>query len=212
MWETLLQGGVLMIPLAACSVLALWVVLDRAWHLRRDRVVKLEIVDVIDTLEGPGDIPLARSICEKHPGSFSVIVRTALEHRDRPREEMREMVEDQGRQEVARLERGLGMLETVAAIAPLLGLLGTVLGMIEVFEVVSRQGVGQARNLSGGISQALITTATGLSIGIPSLVAYNYLAGKAERLVLDMEGHTNRLIQKILGYQRGRAKRSEDTA
>lgn len=200
MWETLLQGGVLMVPLAACSVLALWIVFDRAWHLRRDRVVKSEIVDLIETLQGPGDVPLARSICGRNPGPFSSLVLTALEFRGRSREEMREAVEDQGRQEVARLERGLGVLGTIAAIAPLLGLLGTVLGMIDVFEVVAREGAGGAQGLSGGISEALITTATGLSIGIPSLVAYNWLVGRAERLVLDIEAHTNRLMKKILGF------------
>lgn len=201
MWDTLGQGGVVMIPIAASSVLALWVILDRAWHLRRRTVVKPEIVDVIDTLSDPSDIPLARSICERHPGAFSEIVRVALDSRTRPREEIRELVEDQGRQEVAKLEQGLGLLETIAAVAPLMGLLGTVLGMIEVFTVVSQQGAGQAQSLSGGISQALITTAAGLSIGIPTLVAYNYFVGKAERLVLDMEAHTNRLIQKMLNFQ-----------
>lgn len=200
MWNTILQGGVLMIPLAACSVLGLWVVIDRMWHLRRQRIVKPEIVNLIDTLQAPRDLPLARSICERNPGAFSALVLTALDHRDRTREEMREAVEDQGRQEVARLERGLGLLETIAAIAPLLGLLGTVLGMIEVFDVVSRQGAGQAQSLSGGISEALITTATGLAIGIPSLVAYNWLVGRAETLVLDLEAHTNRLMKKILGF------------
>lgn len=202
MWQTIVQGGVLMVPIAACSVLAVWVIVDRAFHLRRGRVMEPEIVAVIDSLEEPGDVPLARSVCDKHPGPFAAIVRVALDHRDRPREELRELIEDQGRQEVAALERGLGLLETVAAIAPLLGLLGTVFGMIQVFEVVSLQGVGQAQSLSGGISQALITTAAGLSIGIPALVAYNYFSGKAERLVLDMEAHTNRLVQKILRFQR----------
>lgn len=215
MWETLQAGGVLMVPLAACSVLALWVGIDRALHLRRSRVVRPEIVDLIDTMGGPGDLPLARSICERHPGAFSTIVRTAIESRDLPRDQIRERVEDQGRQEVAALERGLGMLETVAAIAPLLGLLGTVLGMIDVFDVVSQQGAGQAQSLSGGISEALITTATGLSIGIPALVAYNYLVGKAERLVLDMEAHTNRLIQKILRFRgdgAAEARQADDAA
>lgn len=201
MWDTIGQGGVLMIPLAVCSVLAMWVIVDRAWHLRWRRVVKPEIVDLIDTLEGPNDIPLARSICERNPGAFSTIVLVALDGRDGGRDEIREQVEDQGRQEVARLAYGLGLLETIAAIAPLLGLLGTVLGMIEVFDVVSEQGAGQAQSLSGGISEALITTATGLSIGIPALVAYNYFVGKAERLVLNMEAHTNRLIKKILTFQ-----------
>ena len=94
-------------------------------------------------------------------------------------------------------------IETVAGIGPLLGLLGTVFGMIQVFDVVSSQGAGQAQSLSGGIAQALITTAAGLSIGIPALVGYNYFTSKAERLVLDMEAHTSRLVQKILRFQRG---------
>lgn len=203
MWDTIVSGGVLMIPLAACSILGVWVLVDRALHLRDSRVLEPEIVGVIDSLEEPGDIPLARAICDKYPGPFAAIVRVALDNRDRPRDELRELIEDQGRQEVARLERGLGLLETVAGIGPLLGLLGTVFGMIQVFDVVSSQGAGQAQSLSGGIAQALITTAAGLSIGIPALVGYNYFTGKAERLVLDMEAHTSRLVQKILRFQRG---------
>ena len=197
MWETLSQGGIIMIPLAACSVLALWVVLERAWKLRRNQVVVPEIVRVIEGLREPTDIPRAREICRLHPGPFSTIVQVALDNHAMSREEIRERVEDQGRQEIATLERGLGALETVAGIAPLLGLLGTVLGMIQVFEIVSRQGAGQAQSLSGGIAEALITTATGLCIGIPALVFYNYFSGKAERLVLDLEAHTNRLIQRM---------------
>ena len=197
MWETLEQGGITMIPLAACSFLALWVILDRAWKLRRSRVVVPEIVRVIDDLRGPTDLRRARDVCQRYPGPFSTIVQVALDNHFESRDEIRERVEDQGRQEVASLERGLSVLETVAGIAPLLGLLGTVLGMIEVFDIISRQGAGQAQNLSGGIAEALITTATGLFIGIPALVFYNYFTGKAERLVLDIEGHTNRLIQRI---------------
>lgn len=197
MWETLNQGGITMIPLAACSVLALWVILERAWNLRRDRVVRPEIVGAIDGLRDAGDLAHAREVCRRYPGPFSTIVQVALDNHAENREEIRERVEVQGRQEIAALERGLGALETVAGIAPLLGLLGTVLGMIEVFEIVSRQGAGQAQSLSGGIAEALITTATGLFIGIPALVFYNYFTGKAERLVLDIEGHTNRLIQRM---------------
>jgi biopolymer transport protein ExbB len=199
--ETLGQGGILMVPLALSSVLALSVIVDRAWRLQRGRVLVPEIVSVLESLRSSSDIPLARLICDRNPGPFSTIVQAALDNKDRSRDEIRERVEHQGRQEIAHLERGLGLLETIAAIAPLLGLLGTVLGMIEVFEVVSQQGAGQAQELSGGISQALITTATGLSIGIPALVAYNYFVGKAERLVLDIEDHTDRLIQNVLLFR-----------
>ncbi len=102
-----------------------------------------------------------------------------------------------------RLGRGLGMLETVAGIAPLLGLLGTVLGILKVFKVISVMGVGQASALAGGISEALITTIAGLFIGIPALVAYNYYSDKTESLVLEMENHSNRLLNKINALQPG---------
>ena len=89
MGETFSQGGVLMYPLAACSVLAVWVILDRAWHLQRARVVRSEIVTVIDTLSGPEDVPLARSICARHPGPFAALVQVALEGPAHSREELR---------------------------------------------------------------------------------------------------------------------------
>ncbi len=95
------------------------------------------------------------------------------------------------------LERGLAALETIAGIAPLLGLLGTVLGMIKVFTVISRQGTGQASLLAGGISEALITTVTGLFIGIPALIMYNYFSHRAENYILDIEKYTTKLMQKI---------------
>jgi biopolymer transport protein ExbB len=98
---------------------------------------------------------------------------------------------------VRKLEKGLVVLETIAAIAPLMGLLGTVLGMVTVFEVIKDQGIGQTAALSGGISQALITTVAGLFIGIPVLIAYNYFTSKSESLVLDIEKYTNHLVQKI---------------
>ena len=112
-------------------------------------------------------------------------------------EEVKEAIVDQGRQEARTLERGLGVLETVAGIAPLMGLLGTVLGMIRVFDVISRQGLGQTQSLSGGISEALITTVAGLSIAIPTLVAYNYFTHKVEDLVLEIEKYSAQILNKV---------------
>jgi biopolymer transport protein ExbB len=114
---------------------------------------------------------------------------------------MKELILDQGRQEIRTLERGLVALETVAAISPLLGLFGTVLGILKVFNVITRMGVGQATALSGGISEALITTIVGLAIAIPAVVAYNYLSSRAENLVLDIEKHTTELMRKISHFQ-----------
>ncbi len=199
-WEMLSKGGVMMIPLGICSLLMLAVIIDRTIALRRRIVIKPEISSVIDSIVNPTDVGLAEEICKRHPGPFSNLVLSGLDHRQLPKDEIKEAIIDQGRQEIRSLERGLAILETVAGIAPLLGLLGTVLGMIKVFSVISQQGLGQTNALAGGISQALITTVVGLSIGIPALVAYNFFTHKAEDLVLDLEKYTSQLIRKLIGF------------
>jgi biopolymer transport protein ExbB len=128
-------------------------------------------------------------------------MKTGLDNSDLERYEIKEVIEDQGRQEVRQLERGLTILETIAVISPLMGLLGTVLGMIKVFGVIKEQGIGQAAALSGGISEALITTVTGLFIGIFTLIFYNYFTKKAESFVLDIEKYCNFLIHKIHSFK-----------
>lgn len=191
------RGGIIMIPLLLSSVLGLAIVIERSISLRRNKILIPEIINLVDSLNSVEDIQLARSICKKNSGVFSNIILTGLENQDLSPQEMRELLTDQGRQEVRMLERGLPTLETVAGIAPLLGLLGTVLGMIKVFTVISRQGTGQASLLAGGISEALITTATGLVIGILALIMYNYFANRAENFILDIEKYSTRLMQKI---------------
>ncbi|NIO20242.1 MAG: MotA/TolQ/ExbB proton channel family protein [Candidatus Aenigmarchaeota archaeon] len=194
------QGGFVMYPLLLCSIAGLAIVIEKFITLRRKKVIIPEIVSVIDNIRDAGDVGLALSICERHNGPFANIIRVGLENRDMPREEIKETVNDQGRQEVHQLERGLVILETIAAIAPLLGLLGTVIGILKVFNVISVMGVGQANALSGGISEALITTIVGLSIGIPAVVAFNYFTNKAERLVLQIEKHSSVLLKKVASF------------
>jgi len=193
----LARGGIMMIPLLFCSVLGLAIVIEKAFSLRRNKILIPEIISVIESISDAKDIKLALNICEKNSGPFANIVLTALLNRDLPKDDIKELITDQGRQEVRDLERGLGVLETVAGISPLLGLLGTVIGMIKVFTVISTQGTGQASLLAGGISEALITTATGLVIGIPILVAYNYYTSRAEGIIMDIEKYTSDLLQKI---------------
>ncbi|MEJ2636017.1 MAG: MotA/TolQ/ExbB proton channel family protein, partial [Calditrichia bacterium] len=161
-----------------------------------------EIISVLDQIKSPSDLGMARAICQKFEGPFSKIVQLGLDNDDLPPEELRVLVEDEGRQEVRILRRGLIPLETVAAVAPLMGLLGTVLGMIKVFEIIQTLGVGQAKALSGGISEALITTAAGLFIGIPVLIAFNYFSSRADALVLDMENYVILLLNKIVRFHR----------
>lgn len=201
--EFLGKGGFVMYPLLLCSIVALAIIIEKLITLRRKKVIIPEVVSVLDNIKGTGDIGLALSICEKHQGPFANIIRTGLENRDIPRDELKEVMLDQGRQEVNYLERGMVILETIAAIAPLLGLLGTVIGILHVFDVLVQEGTRQAAVFSQGISEALITTIAGLSIGIPTVVVYNLFTNKAERLVLEIEKYSALLLTKITSFQLG---------
>lgn len=196
------KGGFMMYPLLLCSIIGLAIVIEKTISLRRKNVIVPEIVNVLDNIKGPDDVGLALSICEKNQGSFANIIRVGLENRHLPREEIKEALNDQGRQEVHVLERGLVGLETIAGIAPLLGLLGTVIGILRVFNVIAETGVGQATQLSGGISEALITTIVGLSIGIPAVVVYNVFSNRAEEFVLEIEKYSSRLLKKVVSFQK----------
>lgn len=200
-FEFLARGGLIMYPLLLCSILGLAIVIEKTLSLRRKKVIIPEVVNVLDNISGLDDVGLALSMCEKYDGSFANIIRVGLENRDLPKDEIKEALNDQGRQEVHTLERGLVMLETIAAISPLLGLLGTVIGILKVFNVISVMGVGQASALSGGISEALITTIVGLSIGIPAVVVYNYFSNKAEGLVLEIEKYSSILLKKVVSFK-----------
>lgn len=195
------KGGFIIYPLLLCSVIGLSIVIEKSLALRRKKVIIPEMVNILNNIKGPGDIGLALSICEKHRGSFANIIRVGLENRDLPREEIKEALSDRGRQEVHHLEKGLVILETIAGIAPLLGLLGTVIGILKVFNVISIIGVGQATEMAGGISEALITTIVGLSIGIPAVVGCNFFTNKAESLVLDIEKHSSVLLKKVTSFR-----------
>ncbi len=193
----LAAGGPLMVPLGICSVLALGFIIERLVNLRRSRILVPEIVQLVDTIEGPRDLDLALKILDRNPGSLANIARTALENRHLPEDEMREMTVDAGRREVKLIEKGLVPLEAIATVSPLLGLLGTVTGMIRTFRVIALVGVGNANAISGGISEALITTAVGLSIAIPALAAYHYFSIRASDIVSDMEHLASLLLRKL---------------
>jgi len=190
-----------MIPLGLCSILGLAVVIEKGFSLRRKKVIVPEIVNVLENIRGPMDVGLALSICEKHEGPFANIIRVGLESRNLPKDEIKEALGDQGRQEVRTLERGLVMLETIAGIGPLLGLFGTVLGIFKVFNVISTLGVGQAQAFSSGLSEAIITTIVGLAIGIPAVVFYNYFTNKAENFILEIEKYSSALVKKVASFK-----------
>lgn len=200
-FEFLQKGGYLMIPIAICSVLSLAVIIEKILNLRTKKIIVPEVKSVVNSLTSEDDIKLALSVCDQHKGVLSNLMKMVLQHKGTSYLAVRDELSDNGRQEVRVLEKGLVILETVAAVTPILGLLGTVVGMIKVFNVISVQGVGEASALSGGISEALISTAAGLTVGIPALIFYNYFSKKTEDLILDIENISNNLLKKIIAFR-----------
>lgn len=197
MYEFLSRGGILMIPLGICSVCAVAIVIERAFSLRKKKVIRLDMVQQLKEMLSEKRVGDAVTLCRRYPSVLGRVLLSAIVHHDRSRDEIKEIVEDAGRQEVPVLDRYLGVLGTIAAISPLLGLTGTVFGMIRTFIVISEKGVAHPSQLAGGISEALITTAAGLVVGIPALIFYNYFTIKVDRLVLEIEKHSFRLIDTL---------------
>jgi biopolymer transport protein ExbB len=190
-----------MIPLLICSVLALAVIIERAINLRRDKILRPEIIKTIETIRGPEDIPYAISKCEVIPGPFSNLLRRILVNNHLTREEKFIDIQAAGRQETKALEKRLLVLEIITAVAPLLGLLGTVLGLENIFGVISELGLGQAKAFSGGLAEAIRTTVFGLFIAIPSLVAYSYFDKKVDTFVLEMEEYSTYILNKLYPFR-----------
>jgi biopolymer transport protein ExbB len=187
MWEIVKAGGPFMVPIILCSIIAAGILLERLWTLQRKRVLPQELIKRVTELADKNQVtPKVIDALEKN-SPLGRVLAAALSNRDRGREIMMERVEDTGRHVIYELERFLNSLGTIASISPLLGLLGTVTGIIRAFNAVMLGGMGDPRMLAGGISEALITTAGGLAVAIPSFIAYRYLRGKVEGIVVDME-------------------------
>ncbi len=197
MLEIVIAGGWLMVPIILCSILALAIVIERFLALRGGRVMpgtvpaQVRQWAVQHELDGKHIEQLRRS------SPLGRILAAALDNRDRSREIIKEAVEDTGRHVIHELERFLNTLGTIAGITPLLGLLGTVVGMIKVFSAIMVHGVGDPNELAGGISEALITTAAGLTVAIPAYFFYRYFRGLVRSYVVQMEQQALMLMQTI---------------
>lgn len=187
MVDILISGGPVMIPLGVLSMVALAIIIERLWVLRRGNFLQAATVQTLSGLLAGSKFRGAVDFCHRHPGPFTDLVTALIENRKAPYEELKEILEDTGRLQLMSLQRGLPALATIVAGAPLLGLLGTVIGMIKIFSVVATSGSGITEQLSSGISQALITTATGLVIAIPALFTYSYLESRAVAILSDIE-------------------------
>ncbi len=199
MLELVKSGGWLMLPIIACSVVAMAIIAERLWALRTRRVIPDKLVAKVWQMHRAHQLtPIAiEEIRRSSP--LGRILAAGLLNRQHSREVMKEAITDVGRHVVLELERYLNTLGTIAAITPLLGLLGTVIGMIKVFSVIVSAGVGDPGVLAGGISQALITTAAGLSVAIPSLMFHRYFNGKVDQLVVGMEEEALKMVEVMQG-------------
>ncbi len=200
--EWLMGGGPVMIPICICSIVAVAVVMERAVSLRRNRVLRPELIDIIDAIRGPQDIPIVYNRCNVIKGPFSNIIKRAITNTNLSREEKVLDIQATGRQEARVLERMLVVLEIITAITPLLGLLGTVLGMSQVFDVIAEVGLGETKAFSSGIAQALRTTIVGLGVAIPSLIAYTSFDKKVDSMILEMEKYSMLLLNKIYSVEK----------
>jgi len=202
MIEIIRAGGWLMLPIILCSIVAVAITIERFWTLQPRRVLPKGLATRV--WEWARD----RQLDQKHLDILAAnspmgqVLAAGLASRHQDREVLKEKVQDTGRHVVYDLERYLNTLGTIAAITPLLGLLGTVIGMVKVFTAITTAGVGNPGVLAGGISEALITTAAGLSVAIPTLIAYRYLRGRVDALVVEMEKEAMKLIDALHGAGR----------
>lgn len=199
MFEMVQSGGWLMLPIILCSVITLAIVGERFWSLQEKRIAPKNLVAQIWQWHKSNSLDKEhiRALAASSP--LGKVLAAGLVNRHHPREIMKESIEETGRQVVMDLDRYLNTLGTIASITPLLGLLGTVIGMIKVFAAITSQGVGNPAVLAGGISEALITTAAGLLVAIPSLIFYRYFRGKVEVLVLKMEEESTKIVDVMHG-------------
>ncbi|MDP6934545.1 MAG: MotA/TolQ/ExbB proton channel family protein [Myxococcota bacterium] len=187
MIEFLVSGGPVMIPIGLASIVGFAAFLERLFALRRSRVVSRDFAVEVEELLKQQRWADALTLCRKSDTAVARVVEVAVLARGEQRPSIKERLEEVGRREAAELERYSQVLGTVANVAPLLGLLGTVWGMILTFDVIQQEGVGVVSSLAGGISQALITTMAGLTVGIPALIGYRWVLARADSLILEME-------------------------
>lgn len=197
MWEIVRAGGPLMWPIILCSIGAAAIILERLWTLQDKRVLPADLTRKVWQLVEANQVNDKVIGALEQNSPLGKILAAGLTNRHRPREVMMERLQDAGRHVIHDLERFLNALGTIAAVSPLLGLLGTVTGIIKAFNAIQAGGMGDPRMLSGGIAEALITTAAGLCVAIPALMAHRYLRGKVDGIVVQMEKDAIKLADAV---------------
>ncbi|TQV77300.1 MotA/TolQ/ExbB proton channel family protein [Aliikangiella marina] len=192
-------GGWIMFPILLCSIAALAICVERGWSLRRSRITPKHLVAQVWTWIKNNQLDKNRLKTLKSSSPLGEILAAGLVNHVHGRETMKESIQEAGRHAILSLEKYLNTLGTIALITPLLGLLGTVLGMIDVFTVITVQGTGDANALASGISEALITTATGLTVAIPALMFHRHFERRVEELVTEMEQEALKMVEVLHG-------------
>lgn len=211
MWQLMIKGGWIMWPLMACSLTAAGLFLERLFHLHRAQIKPDDFLNGIYTIVNRGNTAEAISICDQTPGPIAHMVRTALLHADEPHAELKQTIEKAGLSEIPRLEKNLGGLLTLAQVTPLLGLMGTVLGLIRIFMTMEQHApLVEIGDLSSGIWQALVTTAVGIAVAVPTFAAYNFLLSRVEHITLNMD-YAAEEIYRFLVYDRTREGTGDET-
>ena len=198
----LTKGGYLMIPLVICSFIAVFIIVERIITLHKAKINTDQFMNKINKLLRAGNVEAGIILCEQTKGPVASIVEAGIQKFDRSREEIKESIESAGKAEIYLLERGLPVLATIAGVAPLLGFLGTVTGMIQAFmRIEAYEGNVNPAVLAGGIWEALLTTAVGLIGGHTVIIFYNFLVNKVQRFVFEMEKSSNELVDILIHAQ-----------
>lgn len=205
MFHTLVQGGWVMLPIGICSLVGLTIVIERVFALRRSTVIDPRVLRLIEEYSERTAPDGAIAVCQRTRGAFARIIEECIKARHLDHEQVIETMHATGRTQVGALERGLTVLEIVAGVSPLLGLLGTVLGMITVFNAITVKGTGNPQVLSDGISKALITTVAGLCVAIPALAFHSWLSRRVEDYAIEMHERATGFIVRLLAFQKKRA-------
>lgn len=199
MFELIKAGGWVMWPLILCSIAALAIIGERLWSLQKKNVIPSALLSQVQQWLTAKELDESRLTLLRDSSPLGRVLAAGLVNRQHDHAVLKEAIEDAGRHVVPELERYVNTLGTIAAISPFLGLLGTVLGMIQMFAGIGSHGLGDPSIVAGGISQALVATAAGLAVAIPSLMAYRYLRGRIDTLLVEMEQEAIKLIEILRG-------------
>jgi biopolymer transport protein ExbB len=201
MFELIKTGGWVMWPIIACSIAAAAIIGERLWSLQRKYVTPATLMPQVEQWVSNRELDDARIELLRKTSPLGRVLAAGLVNRSHNREIIKEAIEDAGRHVVPELERFLNALGTIASISPFLGLFGTVIGMIEMFAGISTQGIGDPAVVAGGIAQALITTAAGLAVAIPSVMFYRYFRARVNELLVEMEQEAIKLTEILQGQR-----------